>query len=168
MKSKRVLEIELMKAIAIISMVYVHTLEGSWGHFTNADSGPGYVAFYLIEFLAGFPSAAAFMFAMGWGAAYSDRATPQTYIRRLYTLALLGVLVNIFEEFVPGIVDPENYGPVSEFLYAILAVDIYYFAALYMLIFALLRRLFDNERARVIISVGFIVVILALNTILTP
>ena len=39
--TKRVQEIELMKGIAIIGMVFVHILEGSIDYFTDAWTLPG-------------------------------------------------------------------------------------------------------------------------------
>ncbi len=164
-QNKRVPEIELMKAVAIIDMVLVHTLEGSWDSLNNADTGIAYLVFYLIEFIGGIFGGGGFMFAMGWGAAYSDKATAKSYLKRFIQLVLLGLFVNIFEEFVPGIIDPKNYGPVSDFPYAILAVDIYFYAALFMLVFALFKLLKDNEKVKMIISIGMVTVFFIVNTL---
>ena len=62
--TKRVQEIELMKGIAIIGMVFVHILEGSIDYFTDAWTLPGSIPYTLIEFLGGIPAAGVFTFAM--------------------------------------------------------------------------------------------------------
>lgn len=77
--SKRVLEIEAMKAVAIISMVFVHVFEMSVD-IDYATPAKETVAF-LIEFFGAIPSAGVFMFAMGWGTAFSKRATAETYLK---------------------------------------------------------------------------------------
>ncbi|MCR5099556.1 MAG: acyltransferase [Lachnospiraceae bacterium] len=167
-KTSRVPEIELMKAVAIIGMVLVHTLEASWDSLSNADSGPGYLVFYLIEFTGGVFCSGGFMFAMGWGAAYSKRSTVQTFLTRLVKLLLLGLVVNFFEIFVPGIIDPAGCGPVSDFYYAILAVDIYYYAALFMLYFAVMKHFEDNTAVQAVISGSLVAVFVIVNTMVTP
>ena len=77
------------------------------------------------------------MFAMGWGAAFSKRATVKSYLQRAATLFLLGIIINLFEEYLPALLVPDSFGPLGESLPAILATDIYFFASLACLYFAL-------------------------------
>ena len=76
----RVLEIELMKAMAIVSMVFVHVFE--MGIRPEGMSAVDGAIPYLIEFFGGFPGAGVFMFTMGWGAAHSKHATVDNYLKR--------------------------------------------------------------------------------------
>lgn len=135
----RVLEIELMKAVAIISMVLVHVFEMSAG--IKLSTANQYMAGYTIELFGGILSAGVFMFAMGWGAACSKRATPQSYLKRAGSLFILGIVINLFEEYLPAVLVPDAYGPLQEILPSILATDIYFFSALMSLYFALMKKL---------------------------
>lgn len=92
-RTKRVPEIEWMKASAIIIMIFTHVYELLP---IKIDSGTEEIFARLIEFMSGTPGAPAFMFAMGWGVAYSVRSTSKTYINRFFQLTLLGVVVNFF------------------------------------------------------------------------
>lgn len=74
-------EIDLIRAVAIISMIFVHVYEISP---IEIDSATEKIFSWLIDFMGGIPSAAAFMFAMGWGGAYSVRSTSKTYINRFF------------------------------------------------------------------------------------
>ena len=148
-RSKRVYEIEVMKAIAIIAMVFVHVFEMSVN--LNISSFAEDAAGSIIEFFGCIPSAGVFMFAMGWGASYSKRATAETYVKRALSLFVLGIVINIFEQYLPSILAPDTYGALSDKLPSILATDIYFFAALMSLYFALLKVL-KNNRLQVIVS----------------
>ena len=134
----RVPEIELMKAVAIISMVLVHVFEMSTG--IRLRTRMQYIAGLTIEFFGGILSAGVFMFAMGWGAAYSRRATPGTYLKRSFSLFVLGLIINLFEEYLPAVMVPDTYGLLSEMMPAIFVTDIYFFSALMSLYFALMKK----------------------------
>ena len=124
---KRVNELDLLKAIAIIAMVFIHVFDVS----TRLQINPGVETstVWIIEFMGNIPSAGVFMFAMGWGAAFSSRSTPSTYISRLRQLVVLGIVINFFEHFIPSLLDPATFGTVWEIAPSIFAVDIYFFAA---------------------------------------
>ncbi|MBR6953575.1 MAG: DUF1624 domain-containing protein [Clostridia bacterium] len=146
----RILEIELMKAVAIIGMVFVHAFE--MGVNLSYPSSGEYAAAFLMEFLGAIPSAGVFMFAMGWGAAFSKRATVQSYLKRGVSLFVLGVVINLFEEYLPAILVPDALGPLGEVLPSILATDIYFFAALASLYFALMKALEERKGLRILVS----------------
>lgn len=80
------------------------------------------------------------MFAMGLGAAFSKRTTAANYLSRAGSLFILGVIVNFFEQYIPAILVPDTLGPLNEVCHSILATDIYSFAALGSLYFALMKK----------------------------
>ena len=84
--------------------------------------------------------AGVFMVSMGWGAAFSQRATAKNYLKRAVFLFVLGVIINFFEEYLPAILVPDHFVPFGEVLPSILAADIYFFAALCSLYFALMKK----------------------------
>ena len=160
-KQNRVMEIEIMKAVAIIAMVFVHVFEMSAK--VNVFSYQQHTAAFVIEFFGCIPSAGVFMFAMGWGASYSKRATPQTYVRRSLALFILGLVINIFEEYVPAILVPGSFGPLSGILPSILGTDIYFFAALMSLYFALMKKLESQKKLAVAVSVLLLAICFSVN-----
>ena len=161
-KGKRVLEIEIMKAVAIIGMIYVHVYELT-GLLGVATSGIPYVIGWWICFFGGIFSAGAFMAAMGWGAAFSETHTPKIYLERFVKLNILGWIVNIYQQWIPMIICPEHYGDLSEKWYTILAVDIYAFAALATLYLALMKQLKDRPVLAISISGVLLGVCLFIN-----
>ena len=159
-KTKRVPEIELMKAIAIIGMVFVHVLEGSLEYFENAWEFPGKIPYTAIEFIGGIPAAGVFTFAMGWGAAHSDRSTVKTYFLRALKIGLLLFYVNLLYAILPGILDPDHFGAFSDHPWAIIGFNIYSFAAVCMLFFALMKKLEKKPAIRAGISIAIVLAIL--------
>ena len=167
-KTKRVPEIELMKAIAIIGMIYVHVLEGSLEVFENAWELPGSIPYTLVEFLGGIPAAGVFMFAMGWGVSHSDRSTPETYLKRALKLGLLLFPVNFFYAILPGLIDPADFGSFLDHPWAIIAFNIYSFYAVSMLFFALIKKMKDNLKLRAVLSAVLILMVFAADMIFKP
>ncbi|MBQ8073588.1 MAG: DUF1624 domain-containing protein [Clostridia bacterium] len=157
----RVPEIELMKAVAIISMVLVHVFEMSSGIMLSSRNEN--IAGYMIELFGGVLSAGVFMFAMGWGAAYSKRTMPQTYLKRAFSLFILGIVINLFEEYLPAILVPDTYGPLPEILPSILATDIYFFSSLMSLYFALMKMLERKRGMTAAVSILTLAVCVYLN-----
>ena len=167
-KTKRVPEIELMKAIAIIGMIYVHVLEGSLDVFENAWELPGSIPYTLVEFLGGIPAAGVFMFAMGWGASHSDRSTPKTYLKRALKLGILVIPVNFFYAILPGLIDPADFGSFLEHPWTIIAFNIYSAATVSMLFFALMKKMKDNLKFRAVFSIVLILLVFIADIIFKP
>lgn len=157
--TKRVPEIDLIRAVAIILMIFIHVYEVS---FPELNSTAEFVFAWLINFM-GHVAACAFMFAMGWGAACSLRSTPKTYLKRVPQLFLLGIVINFFEVYVPSILAPEHFGTLEENAPAILATDIYFFAALASFYLALLKLLKDKPALAIISSVVLLVVCMTIR-----
>ena len=158
---KRINELDLLKAIAIIAMVFIHVFDVSTR--LQINSGIETPTVWIIEFMGNIPSAGVFMFAMGWGAAFSSRSTPSTYISRLRQLVILGILINFFEHFIPSLIDPATFGTVWEIAPSIFAVDIYFFAAFAMIYFAVMKKFKEKPVAAVSISAALIIVCFAVN-----
>lgn len=167
-KTRRVPEIELMKAIAIIGMVFVHVLEGSMEVFENAWELPGSISYTVIEFFGCIPAAGAFTFAMGWGAAFSDRSTVQTYLKRALKIGLLLFYVNLMYAILPGLIDPENFGAFSTHPWAVIGFNIYSFASCCMLFFALMKKLDGKPAVRAAICIAVVAASLVVTSIFKP
>jgi uncharacterized membrane protein len=166
-KQKRVFEIELIKALAIIGMVFVHIYELTPFAFSESNRVE-YTFGIIISFFGGIISGGAFMFSMGWGAAYSDSATSGSYLRRFVKILFLGWLVNIYQHWIPMLILPEKMGHLKEQWYSIFAVDIYPFAAMLMLYFALLKKLPNKIPVKVATSAVFMTVALVIDGLLKP
>ena len=167
-KTKRVPEIELMKAVAIIGMIYVLVMEGSRDVLINVKALPGLVPYTFFEFLGGIPTAGVLMFAMGWGAEHSQRSTVKTFLFRALNLFLLGLYVNIIRDILPGLIDPEHFGSFLEHPWAILDFNILWFAALSMIFFAIMRWAEDNPILCGVFSLVVVLAIFAADFMLTP
>lgn len=161
---KRIPEIELLKFIAIVSMVFVHTAELASDNIMF-DSESTVIFFVILSFLGGIPAAGVFMFAMGWGAAFSKRSTPQTYLERFLLLFVLGIVVNFFEQYVPSIISPEIFNPLEEKFPSILATDIYFFAALTSLYFVFMKSFEGQPKYTITFSVILAAVCIAVRLI---
>ena len=169
MNKGRVQAIELMKAIAIIGMVFVHVLEGSLNFFDDsAWVLPGSIPYTLIEFLGGIPAAGVFTFAMGWGAAFSKNATVNSYLKRALKIGLLLFYVNLMYAILPGLLNPEVFGRFSEHPWAIIGFNIYSYASIFMLFFALMKKLQNNTKAKAAISIAAVAAILIVDITVAP
>ncbi len=163
--SGRVLEIELMKAIAIIGMVMVHVLGSSI--LLDIKDPKTYPVAFLIVFFGSFPSAGVFMAAMGWGAAFSKNATVSTFLNRVVSLFIAGIFVNLFTQYLRAVLVPDVYGPIQNVWPYVLATDIYFFAALANLYFALMKKLESSKSLRITVSILLVGVCFLIN-ILVP
>ncbi len=160
---KRIQEIDLLKAVAIIAMVFIHVYDASTNLQINTPLDKTTV--WILEFMGNIPSAGVFMFAMGWGAAFSSRSTPKTYVSRLKQLVLLGIVINFFEQCIPCIIDPATFGTVWENAPSIIAVDIYFFAAFAMLYFAAMKGLKKRPKTAITVSAVILGVCFVINAL---
>ena len=88
---------------------------------------------------------------MGWGAAFSKRTTAEKNLVRAASLFILGIIVNFFEQYIPAILVPDSFGPLDTVFHSILATDIYSFAALASLYFALMNKLGNRNHVKLLI-----------------
>lgn len=160
-KHDRIPELDLLKTIAVIGMVFVHVFEVPAA--LDTSSPIAFACATIIEFFGCIPSAGIFMFCMGWGAALSVRSTALTYVDRFLQLAILGIVVNFFQQLVPMLMDPADFGVASENLFALIAVDIYQFAALGMVYFAIMQILGKNTKPAIVVSGALVAVCAVVN-----
>ena len=166
--TKRVPEIELMKAIAIVGMVLVHVLEGSMSVFLNAWELPGSIPYTIVEFFGCIPAAGAFTFAMGWGAACSKTATTRSFLKRALILGLLILYVNFMYAILPMLLDPQNFGSFFDSPWILIGFNIYSFGTVSMLFFALLKKFDDKPAVRAGICIAAFVIIFIVDIIAVP
>ena len=140
-KNSRRFELDLLKALAIISMIICHPVSRLGIH------NPGYennFFFFLGDDILGcyLCVAHAFMFAMGVGIVYTRKNTPKAFILRGVKLYLLGYLLNFLRygmyNLAQGIFTGEFR---SDILKAFLGMDILHFAGLALIVTGILKKL---------------------------
>lgn len=110
----RQVELDIAKALSIIFMVFLHTMWVVMNY--NQALSPVYE--FVVGNVLGRPYAAPiFMFCMGVGIVYSRHSQWDVMIKRGVKLYLLGILVNIFEWFIPHFLSGTLLGNWDAFLY---------------------------------------------------
>ena len=150
----RQVELDIAKALSIIFMIFLHTLMVVPAF--NADISTTYN--FIISNVLGRPYAAPiFMFCMGVGVVYSRHSQWDTMIKRGVKLFLLGILVNIFEFFLPCYVCGTLLGRWDVFPTAggllLFCVDILAFAGLAFILMGILKKLELSNRQLIILAV---------------
>ena len=152
-QTTRQYNLDLLKAVAIISMILCHSV------FRLGLHQPGYEQdirywigdVFLGEYLA---VAHAFMFAMGVGIVYSRRNRPADLIRRGIWLYALGFILNFFRYGIYALADGIIEGEfMADTVYALVAQDILQFAGLALIATGLLKYLKLKEGHIFIIGV---------------
>ena len=140
--TKRQVEFDYIKTLAIFFMVIIHVLEeiSTYGAYEVIPAG-----FWenLIEFGAGPLAAPAFMCAMGAGIIYSRHSEPAELFRRGVRILILAIGLNLARGVIPtwtvsairGTVDPDR------IFYLMFNVDILHFAGWSFMLTALLKKL---------------------------
>lgn len=94
----RQVELDIAKSFSIIFMIFLHTMWVMMSY--NYAFSPAYE--FIVGNILGRPYAAPiFMFCMGVGIVYSRNSQWDKMVKRGAILYLLGILVNIFEFFIP-------------------------------------------------------------------
>ena len=152
-------ELDLAKSLPIIFMVFVHVL---WviQCFDNILS-PGYVL--IASNILGRPCAApVFMFCMGAGMIYSRHGRWDQMIKRGVTLFLSGILVNVFEFFVPYYLYGYLFNDWSLFTIAdgllLFCVDILAFAGLTFILIGIYKKHDISNIAVLIFTIGMSII----------
>ncbi|WP_458453240.1 heparan-alpha-glucosaminide N-acetyltransferase domain-containing protein [Methanobrevibacter sp.] len=150
----RQVELDIAKALSIIFMIFLHVLMVV-GAFENSIT-PTYN--FIIGQVLGRPCAApVFMFCMGVGVIYSRHSQWDNMIKRGINLYLLGILVNIFEFFLPAYVCGTLLGKWNVFPTAggllLFCVDILAFAGLAFILMGILKKLELSNKWIIIIAV---------------
>ena len=140
--SKRQIEFDYIKTLAIFFMVIIHVLEeiSAYGAYEVIPAG-----FWenLVEFGAGPLAAPAFMCAMGAGIIYSRHSEPSELFRRGVRILILAVGLNLVRGVIPTLTVSAARGTINpdRIFYLMFNVDILHFAGLSLMLTALLKKL---------------------------
>lgn len=157
-KTSRRYELELLKALAIISMILCHPVIRLGIH------NPGYekeFLYFLGQNIFGdyLGVAHAFMFAMGFGMIFMQKNAPGELMRRGVKIYLLGYVLNFLRygmyNLVEGVITGEFR---SDILQALFGMDILQFAGLALLFTGVLKKLKLREIHMLAIAGGLSVI----------
>ena len=142
-------EIDLLKALCIIGMIFNHVFED----LTTYDSG---LVEVLNEYLVVLIGAGMFMFCMGLTMHYSRSQTPGAYASRGFAILTVGQLLNLFRNALPNLIAYWCTGKqwfIAQTL-LVLQTDILSFAGLAFLTISLCKRFKVSGAA--ILGVGIV------------
>jgi len=134
-------ELDLLKALAIISMILCHCAIRLGQHWPGFEQDVRYLIGDIVfgDYLA---VAHAFMFAMGVGVVYSRRNSPAELLRRGVWLYILGFILNFFRYGIYALADGLIEGAfMADTVYALVVQDILHFAGLALIATGLFKRL---------------------------
>ena len=140
-KTSRRYELDLLKALAIISMILCHPVLRLGLHI------PGYENdfFYVLgqDIFGNYLGVAhAFMFAMGFGIVFSRKSTPKDLMLRGVKLYLLGYVLNFLRYGMYNLTEAIFTGEFrSDILQALFGMDILQFAGLALIFTGVLKKL---------------------------
>jgi uncharacterized membrane protein len=149
----RQVELDLLKALAIISMILCHCVIQLGLHQPGHEQD---VCYWIGDYFFGtyMAVAHAFMFAMGVGIVYSRKSSPAGLIRRGIRLYILGFVLNFFRYGIYALIDGLIEGEfMAETVYALIVQDILHFAGLALIATGLFKRLKLKENHIFIIGV---------------
>ncbi len=155
----RQVELDMAKTLSIIFMVFVHV---AWV-ILSFDNNLSNAYVLLFSNILGRPCAApVFMFCMGVGIVYSRRNQWDKMIRRGVTLFLAGIVVNIFEFFIPYYVYGFLFGSWDVFTIAggllLFCIDILAFAGLTFILLGILKKLEISNRNLLILAIAMSII----------
>ena len=154
-------EFELMKAFAILGLPIVHLLEEGINENYVSDGVHRIEAFIVALCIVG-PSI--FMMCMGFGLG-GTRNTPKGVMKQGLRLLAIGAILNIIRWILPGLLLFFVHGTsMSEDIFYFFASDIYYFAGIFYLFYALMLKL-KLTTSQILVTT---IVMLTINTLLTP
>ena len=138
-------ELDLLKAVCIVAMIFNHTLVDcamSGGDASNLEGVFDYISYFINEILVVLIGAVPFMMCMGIGMCYSKRQEPKHYFVRGIMLFTIAQLLNLFRNVLPNLiaywVTEKQWFIAQTFL--VLQADILSFAGLSLFLMALLKK----------------------------
>ena len=137
----RLYEMDLLKALAIVSMILCHCVIRLGLHQPGYEQDVRYLIGDTVfgDYLA---VAHAFMFAMGVTVNYSRKNSPGALFRRGVWLYALGFILNFFRYGIYALADGLIEGEfMADTVYALIVQDILHFAGLALIATGLLKRL---------------------------
>lgn len=151
--TKRQLELDIAKGLAIIFMVWVHVNEYYQGTLYHGGTYNR-----IVEFLGSPPAAPVFMILLGTGAVYSRSSTPKKLAVRGMKLLFGGYLFSFFRDAIPYAllyVREEDKALITEGLDLLWGVDILQFAGLALMFLALIKKFRLSNKVLFIIWCAF-------------
>ena len=142
---KRQYNLDLLKAVAIISMVICHSVVELGWHNEGSENGIAYFVGNVIlgEYIA---VAHAFMFAMGVGTVFTEKNKPSDFIKRGIGIFVLGYVLNFLRYGVYALADGIIEGEFAEeTVFALTVQDIFQFAGLALIATGVFRAIKLNE-----------------------
>ena len=152
-QTSRQYELDLLKALAIVSMIICHAVIQLAAHIPGYEQDMAYVFadLYLGCYLA---VAHAFMLAMGFGIIFSKKNAPSDLIRRGIHLYILAFVLNFFRygmyAVAYGLIEGEF---MEETVYSLIVLDILQFAGLALIATGLFKLLKLNVFHMLVIGV---------------
>ena len=150
----RQVELDIAKGLAIIFMIFLHSVMVVQCYNTGLSSTYSFV----IGNVLGRPYAAVvFMFCMGVGVVYSRHSQWDTMIKRGVKLYLLGILVNVFEFFLPHFLAVSLGVSADPFPldggWLLICVDILAFAGMAFVLMGILKKFEVSNKKLIAIAV---------------
>ena len=145
-------ELDLLKVVAIVSMILCHAVYMLGVHHEHYAQD---VAYFVADYIFGcyLAVAHAFMFSMGVGIVFSKRNRPSDLIKRGVFIYIGAFVLNFFRYGVYALIDGLIEGQFfEETAYALLVQDIFHFAGLALIFTGALRAL--KLKARYIFLIG--------------
>ena len=143
--TQRQYELDLLKALAIISMIICHAVIMLGAHHIGYEKDIRYLIgdYFFGCYLA---VAHAFMFAMGLGIVFSQKNSPAALIRRGIRLYILAFILNFFRYGIYALADGIIEGRfMEETVYALTCQDILHFAGLALIVTGIFKHFRLNE-----------------------
>ena len=140
-------EIDCLKALVIIIMIFLHVFEGCTERIS--------VTYYILTYLECLTGAGTFMLCMGIGARYSRHQTPKDYLRRGFELLTVGQALNLVRVSLPYLILWWINGDSAYLSNALLIIqaDILSFAGFAFMLLALLKRMRFSDGAIVLTGI---------------
>ncbi len=150
----RQLELDLVKAVAIVMMIWIHTYEELSNGFEPSLSA---INAYLIGSIG---VATTFMFCMGIGLSYTRHNSAVEFLRRGARLLTYGFALFLFRDILPTLLSSWIYKWHEYLAYLILGFsgDIFQFAGLAFLFVGCLKRLKIGYVGMLIISIALSII----------
>ena len=140
-KNLRLLNLDLLKVVAIVFMVLCHAVDCLATHKADYENEIGFIVGDTI-FGSYMAVAHAFMFSMGVGVIYSRRQEPKCLIKRGIFILILAYILNFFRYGIyalgDGIIEGKFYAETDD---AFFVQDILHFAGLALMFTGLLKLL---------------------------
>ncbi len=140
-QTPRLYELDLLKALAIVSMILCHCAIRLGQHLPGYEQDVRYLIGDIVfgDYLA---VAHAFMFAMGVTVNFSRKNSPGALFRQGLWLYVLGFILNFFRYGIYALADGLLSGTfVEDTVYALVVQDILHFAGLALMATGLFKRL---------------------------